>query len=637
MAEDQPGICPNCEIQKGPVGKICPEAGCANKSYHFIPHAWFQSSKELAIKKRRPLDPLLGRYINRYLLAGKLGEGGMGAVYVAIQKPLGREVALKLISGIEISGAAIARFEREARAIALMDHPNIVKLYDYGIGDLEFQVPYMAIEYVRHGRTLRHAFAKVKEESGGQIPGDIVLTVFRQILNALSAAHGDGLIHRDMKPDNVLILPVAGNPFFVKVLDFGLAKAVTEVSGFDGNLSHTGLVLGTPYYMAPEQAPSSGRSVIDGRADLYAVTVMLYEVFTGIRPFTGESALAILTSKADPNHRPMELPQARVLPKPLRAFLEKGLSAKPEDRFGSADEMLEELERASSSRRLTAMGLVLSGAGSSQDRPETPLSPPADGQVLEPITTMESIAPVSIPEGRPDKGDDLPKTSAWDFGSRPYRRRWPYVLGSLAALMVVAGMFWLISGNEKPPVQKESVVMTPAARPSDPERPTKPAVQKEQAPVAIEMPTESIVETAVKETAHLVVEKPEERVEEKRQEKPATPPLPKMITRMFVVETSPKGAIVKVDGKPMGRSPAKYEFTTAEKDKLQRNVKVSASATGYLTASLNMALSDLVRDGRVVLNLKRQPKPRPRPIWNDEPKQPSPVPKKKPPELPVED
>ncbi|NOZ01772.1 MAG: serine/threonine protein kinase, partial [Deltaproteobacteria bacterium] len=306
MAAEQPGICPNCETRRGPVGDACPSDVCKGKSYHFIPYAWFESSKQLSIRKRRPMDPLLGRYINRYLLAGKLGEGGMGAVYVAIQKPLGREVALKLISGVEISGAAIARFEREARAIALLDHPNIVKLHDYGIGDLEFQVPFMAIEYVRHGRTLRRAFAAVKKESGGQIPGDVVLTIFRQILNALSAAHGDGLIHRDMKPDNVLIMPVAGNPYLVKVLDFGLAKAVSEVSGFDGDLSHTGLVLGTPYYMAPEQAPTSGRSLVDARADLYAVTVMLYEVFTGIRPFSGDSALAILTQKTDPNHRPMD-------------------------------------------------------------------------------------------------------------------------------------------------------------------------------------------------------------------------------------------------------------------------------------------------------------------------------------------
>jgi len=580
--------------------------GCKRKSYHFIPISWFESSKQLAIKKRKPLDPLLGRYINRYLLAGKIGEGGMGAVYVAIQKPLGREVALKLISGIEISGAAIARFEREARAIALMDHPNIVKLHDYGIGDLEFQVPYMAIEYVRHGRTLRHAFAKVKKEHGGKIPGDVVLTVFRQVLNALSAAHGDGLIHRDMKPDNVLVVPFAGNPHFVKVLDFGLAKAVSEVSGFDGDLSNTGLVLGTPFYMAPEQAPSSGRSVIDGRADLYAVTVMLYEVFTGVRPFTGDSALAILTSKIDRKHRPLDFPEARVLPKPLKAFLEQGLSPDPDDRIGSADEMLVALERAMSSRTLTAMGPVLSGTGSSQDRPMTPPSPPVDGHVPGPTTPMESIDAAPANHQEPDSDEDLPETSALEFDYRRSRPRWPYLLAPLAAFVLIGGIVWLLSGDKENPVQKGTTTTPPAVEAPETGSAPEPSVQEKPAPAESEKPAKE----------------------------PPAPTPPAMVTRMFLIETSPKSARVKVDGKPFGRSPAKYEFTTSDKDKLQRDVTVSASAPGYRTARLHVSLSDAVRDGKVVLELKRQSRPRPKakpkpkrkPVY----KQPTPVPVEKP-------
>jgi len=614
---EQTGICPNCETRRGPVGGACPSDVCGGKSYHFIPISWFESSKQLAIKKRRPVDSLLGRYINRYLLAGKLGEGGMGAVYVAIQKPLGREVALKLISGIEISGAAISRFEREARAIALLDHPNIVKLYDYGIGDLEFQVPYMAIEYVRHGRTLRRAFASVKRESGDQIPGDVVLTIFRQILNALSAAHEDGLIHRDMKPDNILIVPFAGNPHFVKVLDFGLAKAVSEVSGFDGDLSHTGLVLGTPHYMAPEQAPTSGRSKIDARADLYAVTVMLYEVFTGIRPFVGDSALAILTSKTDPNHHPLDYPQARVLPKALRGFLAQGLSPKPEDRIGSADEMLEALERALSSRRLTAMGPVLSGSGSSQDRPMTPPSPPAEGTALEPTVPMDSSEPGLSRDGGPREADALPETSALDLDYRPSRPRWPYVLGPLAAVMLVGGMFWLLSGER--PIEKSSApkdaVTVPAPKPPETEPTPKPAVVNEPAPEANE--------------------KPPERIEDEPTKDKPLPPMP--ITYAFMIETVPKGAIVKVDGKPIeGVSPVRYEYKTTDKDKLQRKVKIRASRRGYYPHSLDVTLSDAVRDGKVVMELKRRLKTRPKSKRKWEPQQP-PAPAKKPPALPVED
>lgn len=530
------------------------------------------------------MDPLLGRYINRYLLAGKLGEGGMGAVYVAIQKPLGREVALKLISGIEITGSAIARFEREARAIALMDHPNIVKLHDYGIGDLEFQVPYMAIEYVRHGRTLRRAFTKVKRENDGQIPGDVVLTVFRQILNALSAAHEESLIHRDMKPDNVLIVPFAGNPHFVKVLDFGLAKAVSEVSGFDGDLSHTGLVLGTPHYMAPEQAPRSGPSTVDGRADLFAVTVMLYEVFTGRRPFAGDSALAILTSKTDPDHRPLEYPQARSLPRPLKAFLARGLSPDPADRFSDADQMLESLERALSNRRLTAMGLVLSGAGSSQDRPLTPPSPPPEGQDHEPTTPLEVIDSVSVV---PNDG--------------PSRPRWPYVLAPLAAIILVGGVAWLYSGDKKSAGSEGQTISAHSAEAPATKAPQEISVRKEPIPVEIEKLPQPVVE----EPAN----------------KPPAPAPPVLVTKMFIVETSPKRARVKVDGKPIGRSPAKYEFTTTDKDGLQRNVRVSASASGYRTASMKVLLVDAVRDGTLTIKLKRKRKryPKPKPIPEESP------------------
>lgn len=392
MAPEGPGICPNCERHRGAVGSPCPTEVCHNKNYHLIPVAWFEAARQLAVRKHRPMDPLLGRYINRYLLAGKLGEGGMGAVYVGIQRPLDREVAVKLISGVDVSGGAISRFEREARAIGLLDHPNIVKLFDYGVGNLGFQVPYMTLEYVRHGRTLRQVFTRVKEESGGTVPVTLVLQVFRQILNALASAHEIGLVHRDMKPDNVLIVPVAGNPYFVKVLDFGLAKAVSEVTGFDGDISRTGLVLGTPCYMAPEQAHISGRRFpVDGRADLYSVAVMLYEVFTGIRPFNGESALAILASKSDPNHRPMDFPEAQALPGSLRAFLQRGMADKAPDRFSDAFEMLAALEQVLSTRGLKAMGPAAGDAGSSQERPATPPSPAPEGVAVEPAAVVPGL------------------------------------------------------------------------------------------------------------------------------------------------------------------------------------------------------------------------------------------------------
>lgn len=381
MASEEEGICPACEARRGSVGTACPGEGCVARSYRFIPLQWHETQRESERRSHQPRDALVGRSIGRYLLVGKLGQGGMGAVYAALQAPLGRVVALKLVSGVELTQTTVSRFEREARAISKLDHPNIVKLYDYGVGVLEPdspsapRLPFMALEYVRHGRTLRSAFAQMREESGGRIPGSTVLAIFEQILNALGTAHDTGLVHRDMKPDNVMVAPVRGNPLFVKVLDFGLAKAFSEVTGFDGDMTRPGHVMGTPFYMAPEQAPRKTRAPVDGRADLYAVAVMLYEIFTGTRPFPGDNPLAILAMKEDPDHRPLEFPEALALPSPLRDFLARGMEADPAARFADAAAMLDALREALSDGHTTATGLILDGVGASE-RPPTPASPP---------------------------------------------------------------------------------------------------------------------------------------------------------------------------------------------------------------------------------------------------------------------
>lgn len=438
MTPDTPniqGICPNCELHRGAVGETCPEPGCARKEFRYIPVEWHSAAKQFAAKKQRPLDPLLGRSIDRYLIAGKLGEGGMGAVYLALQRPLNREVALKIISGLELDTQAIARFEREARAISVLDHPNIVKLYDYGVGELEFRVPYMAIEYVKHGRTLRSALSDLRRENkGAAIPGETILAIFSQILNALGTAHQMGIVHRDMKPDNVMLGAVMGNAHMVKVLDFGLAKAVSDVSGFDNNVSRTGQFLGTPYYMAPEQAISASNGHdVDGRADLFAVAVMLFEVFTGVRPFDGETPLEVITRKIDPQFSPMELPQALPLHSALKAFLDRGMAREPVDRFPTAGAMLEELEQAISGRHVTAQGLPGGSFGSSKDRPITPPS----ARVIEPADPFSETKLVE-------------EVSA-DFTFLKNRRSvWPWVMAVVVLVAVAGVLLFMFAGSGDP-------------------------------------------------------------------------------------------------------------------------------------------------------------------------------------------
>jgi serine/threonine-protein kinase len=552
------------------VGEPCTGDVCARKGYRFIPVDWHESAKAYAAKKQKSLDPLLGRCIDRYLLAGKLGEGGMGAVYLALQRPLNREVALKVISGLELTQSTVSRFEREARAIALLDHANIRKLHDYGIGELEFKVPYMALEYVRHGRTLRHALADVKKENVGQIPGQVVLTIFRQVLHALAAAHAKGIIHRDMKPDNVMIAPEHGNPYMVKILDFGLAKAISDVSGFDGDVSRTGQFLGTPFYMAPEQAPWKGRPEADGRADLYAVAVMLFEVFTGSRPYVGDTPLEVLARKVDPEFDPLGLPEARTLTRPLRTFLAKGLSSLPDDRYPDADTMLDAFEKALSGRATSAVGLARSSATNpSDDRPATPPSPAAAARTEQAAPSGRSSA---FATGWPDV-----------VASTVRKRRIPLsrpallVAGALLAASVAVGA-WVVSGSGSGGTPEPMPASTIAPR--------------EPAPVTVPAEPDPVAEVESPHPAGT------QAVEEPPAKKPSGP--------RVRFESVPAGAEVVTEGRILGRTA--FETDLDAKAGLR---EFSFRLPGFRDAQVR---SD-VKDGGVVRAvLVRQQPPRPSPV-----------------------
>lgn len=551
MAADTLGICPNCEARRGPVGDPCPEAICGRKDYRFIPMPWYKAAKEFAARKQRPLDPLLGRCIDRYLLAGKIGEGGMGSVYLAIQRPLNREVALKVISGLEMTQTTVARFEREARAISVLDHPNIVRLYDYGVGELEFRIPYMALEYVKHGRTLRRALAQMHRDSGGApIPGEVVLSIFSQVLHALDAAHRAGIIHRDMKPDNVMLAPVSGNPYFVKVLDFGLAKALADVSGFDGTVSRTGQFLGTPVYMAPEQVPRKGQPVVDGRADLYAVAVMLFEVFTGVRPFDGATVIEVLAKKVDPEYDPFSFPEARGLPRPLKEFLKRGMAPDPGQRYAGALEMLAAFQEALSGRRATAVGLVPGRPGSSDERPPTPPSPgPEDSAALEPTSPIRGEAEVPAPW--PEAGVPAPAGPESDgstvLGPRP-KVRWPTiaVVGALVAAAAGAGGVFLATSRHARP-EGVPLAQPPATTGADAKAPAS------EGPVPA--PVSAQATQPVAQPAPEPAPAPIERPASPPAATPAPTPVVKPAGLRVRFESQPSGAEVYLAGRRLGTTP----------------------------------------------------------------------------------
>src|SRR2546423_10219527 len=229
----------------------------------------------ILLQSDRGSDPLglTGRTICHFNLREALGAGGMGVVYRADDTRLGRVVALKfLFPHYNLDASAKARFLREARAAAALDHPNLCTIHEVGTSEEGWLFLAMALY---HGETLRARLTR-----DGSIPLREALEIARQIAEGLQAAHAAGIVHRDLKPGNVMLLPDGT----VRILDFGLAKAR------DQSRSEAGIRFGTVSYMAPEQVRGGN---VDGRADLWALGVVLYEMLTGRKPFDGDEEVAI--------------------------------------------------------------------------------------------------------------------------------------------------------------------------------------------------------------------------------------------------------------------------------------------------------------------------------------------------------
>ena len=243
---------------------------------------------------------LIGTLIGgKYRVREVLGEGGMGTVFEAMHEELGNMVAIKVLHPNQLHKKdAVQRFHHEARAAARIGHPNICEVYD--VGTLPDGRPYLVMDRLT-GLTLAERIQTL-----GGLPFQEVIDTLTQVLSGLHAAHEKGIIHRDVKPENVFLSQRVGCAPLAKILDFGVSKVMTQhaqASSFsDVEVTRTGVVLGTPYYLAPEQA--RGERTLDVRVDLYACGVMLYEALTGRRPFRAANynalLIAILTSAPRP-------------------------------------------------------------------------------------------------------------------------------------------------------------------------------------------------------------------------------------------------------------------------------------------------------------------------------------------------
>ncbi|MEC8023651.1 MAG: serine/threonine-protein kinase, partial [Myxococcota bacterium] len=226
---------------------------------------------------------LLGRIFDRrYRVNELIGSGGMGSVYRATHLEMNREVALKVLErGVADTDKQVQRFYQEARASSRLQHPNTIRVFDFGRAD-DGRL-YLAMEYLR-GETLTELLCRQK-----RLSVDRSCHIIRQVCKSLAEAHQVGIIHRDLKPDNIFITDVYGERDFVKVLDFGIAKS-TDTEGQE-SLTQTGFICGTPRYLSPEQAMGKP---IDARSDLYSVGVMLYEMLSGHPPFAAATPIALV-------------------------------------------------------------------------------------------------------------------------------------------------------------------------------------------------------------------------------------------------------------------------------------------------------------------------------------------------------
>ncbi|MEM9191379.1 MAG: protein kinase [Myxococcota bacterium] len=278
-----------------------------------------------------PIDPLIGRNLGgRYRLISRLGTGGMSTVYLARHVLIDRLMAIKsLRRDLAADPIQRDRFLREARAVNRINHENIVEITDYG--ETDDGLAYLVMEYVP-GESLLRAM------DAGPMPEPRAIHLAMQIGQALARAHQMGVIHRDLKPENILLVPRKGQPDFVKILDFGIAKILDAPS-----LTGSQQIFGTPGYIAPEYIQSTQ---IDGRADLYSLGVMLYELVTGALPFDYQYPGDLLVKHVtDP-----PVPPSKRLPSvsgPVEAFILRCLTKDPDERFRDAYHFVDELRRVS--------------------------------------------------------------------------------------------------------------------------------------------------------------------------------------------------------------------------------------------------------------------------------------------------
>ena len=280
-----------------------------------------------------PVAELVGQSIGKYEILRVVGRGGMGAVYEALNTTINKRVAMKCIdTSLAGNPEATTRFQREAMAASAVESPHIVQIFDAGV--TAEGTPYIVMELLR-GRDLGQCIAEL-----GRLELADALQVVAQVLRGLGHAHSAGIIHRDLKPDNVFLAEREDEPYQVKILDFGVSKFATSKDVPLKTLTRQGTIVGTPYYMSPEQA--QGFPDIDVRADIYSVGAILYECLAGRPPHVGQAYEQVIVAICMRDAEDVRVHNPSV-PEPIARVLRKALSRERAERYATARELLEAL------------------------------------------------------------------------------------------------------------------------------------------------------------------------------------------------------------------------------------------------------------------------------------------------------
>ncbi|HEX7998971.1 MAG TPA: protein kinase [Pyrinomonadaceae bacterium] len=399
-------------------------------------------------------DNLIGQTLaNKYRIEELINEGGMGAVYRSTHVLMEKTVAIKVLHpALAADDKIVARFSREAKAASRISHPHALNVTDFGESDNG--VVFLVMEYL-HGKTLKEVI-----HEGGPMPLTRVVEIIRQVCGALEAAHGEGVVHRDLKSDNIMLVDVSGGGDWAKVLDFGIAK-ITEKVGQDPALTAPNLIIGTPQYMSPEQC--SQASEIDARSDIYSLGIILFEMLVGHVPFTGESPTAVMMKHLQ-DAPPSVLEERKDLPASVGRVVARALAKRPEDRFQTVSDLSESLAEAAEDPPVAVAASTNPGAS---DRHTNRILVPTGSNEAPRDTSNDDYDEATVVRARTIDEVDEPEFVRHAVAPPESVNIWKIVIPAIAGLVVLFGVIYALTGRNsaQPPSNSNNLTVDPNGQP----------------------------------------------------------------------------------------------------------------------------------------------------------------------------